>query len=297
MEFENQLMTARDDVRIAYYDVGNSDGPPLILSNGLGGNILAWRYLVSYFEKTHRIISWDYRGLYHSGRSEEMDGYSIERHVGDLEDLIAHLEVDNPLLLGWSMGVQVNFEYCRHHQGEVAGVVAINGTSGRPFRTLLGKNVLDDSLELLVPHVLGVAQQHWEKVAFVGPMVADSRLVLRGLQALGVIGSTANIEVFQDLAKSFVTLDFGIYTQILEELGVHDAADVVDGLTLPLLMIAGDSDPMTPAAVFQQISEKLPQAEISVIPGATHYCPIEFPELVNLRIEKFIREQVPGHQN
>ena len=211
-----------------------------------------------------------------------------------MEDLISHLDVRNPILLGWSMGVQVNFEYCREHESEVAALVAINGTSGRPFRSFIRKDLLDDVFEQVVPQFLGVAQQHWEKVAFVGPLVAESKLALKSLQALGIIGSTANLELFQDLARNFVSLDFGIYTQILEELGLHDASDVVDELTLPLLMIAGEDDPMTPASVFEEIAYKKANSEISVVPGATHYCPIEFPELVNLRIEKFIREKIPS---
>jgi len=294
MDFENHLMVARDGVRIAYYDEGNPDGPVMILANGLGGNIAAWRYLVSYFADKYRIISWDYRGLYHSGRSEEMDGYSIERHVWDMEDLVSHLGLKNPILLGWSMGVQVNFEYCREHEAEVAALVAINGTSGRPFRSFLRRDLLDDVFEQVLPHLLGVAQQHWEKVAFVGPLFAESKLALKSLQTLGIIGSTANLELFQDLARNFVGLDFGIYTQILEELGVHDASDVVENLALPLLMIAGEDDPMTPASVFEEIAYQKSNSELSVVPGATHYCPIEFPELVNLRIEKFIREKIPS---
>jgi hypothetical protein len=32
-------------------------------------------------------------------------------------------------------------------------------------------------------------------------------------------------------------------------------------------------------------------SEIMVIPGATHYAPIEYPEMVNLRLDKFFRER------
>ena len=274
----------------------NRTGLRIVLSNGLGGNIEAWNDLVLFFSERYRIVSWDYRGLYQSGPSDAMGGYAVHRHVEDLEDLVAHLELKKPLLVGWSMGCQVNFEYCRNHADEIAGVVAINGTTGRPFHTLVGRKTIDDVIEQVLPPLWGIAQRHWEKVAFVGPAVAESSLSLRALQAIGVIGSTANLEIFQRLARGFVSLDFGIYTQILEELGAHDATDVAMSLERPLLLIAGEKDPLTPAGAFQTLAEHLEHAELTIIPGATHYSPIEFPELVNLRIEKFIREQVPHHR-
>lgn len=296
LEVESHVLTSRDGVRIVYYEGGNPEGQPIILSNGLGGNIEAWNDLVHYFSEKYRIVSWDYRGLYQSGPSDDMGGYALLRHVEDLEDLVEHLGLTDYLLIGWSMGCQVNFEFCRTHADAVAGLIAINGTTGRPFHTFVGRKTIDDVIEQVLPPVLGIAQRHWEKVAFVGPAVAESSLALRALQAIGVIGSTANLEIFQRLARGFVSLDFGIYTQILEELGAHDATDVAMNLELPLLLIAGEKDPLTPSGAFQVLDAHLEHAELTIIPGATHYSPIEFPELVNLRIEKFIREKVPGHR-
>ena len=57
MEIESHLLVARDGVRIAYHELGNLNGPVLVLSNGLGGNIHAWKYLLEYFHEDYRIIS------------------------------------------------------------------------------------------------------------------------------------------------------------------------------------------------------------------------------------------------
>ena len=32
-------------------------------------------------------------------------------------------------------------------------------------------------------------------------------------------------------------------------------------------------------------------SEIMILPGATHYAPLEYPEMVNMRLEKFFRER------
>jgi pimeloyl-ACP methyl ester carboxylesterase len=56
------------------------------------------------------------------------------------------------------------------------------------------------------------------------------------------------------------------------------------------LVITGDRDPFTPRQLSQQMARRIPGGEILVVRGATHYAMIEYPELVNLRIEKFFRE-------
>ena len=39
------------------------------------------------------------------------------------------------------------------------------------------------------------------------------------------------------------------------------------------------------------MADGIPGAELLVIPGATHYAAVEYPQLVNLRLEKFWLER------
>ena len=55
-----------DGTEITYQDTGS--GPVIILANGLGGAYESWRHFIAYFRDRYRILSWDYRGLYRSGR-------------------------------------------------------------------------------------------------------------------------------------------------------------------------------------------------------------------------------------
>jgi pimeloyl-ACP methyl ester carboxylesterase len=48
---------------------------------------------------------------------------------------------------------------------------------------------------------------------------------------------------------------------------------------------------MTPRVAAAKMAERIPHAELMVIPGATHYAAVEYPELVNLRLEKFWLER------
>jgi pimeloyl-ACP methyl ester carboxylesterase len=83
----------------------------------------------------------------------------------------------------------------------------------------------------------------------------------------------------------------GIYVHTLEQIGEHDAHDVLPSIRVPLLMVAGGRDLMTPRAAAERIVRDVPGAELMVVPGGTHYLAVEYPELLNLRVERFLRER------
>ena len=287
---ETKTFTGKGDVRIAYYEGGNPDGPPMVLSNGLGGNIAAWEHLIDFFGDDYRILSWDYRGLYGSGPASSPGQYALTHHVDDLERLLKIEKVRRPILLGWSMGVQVNFEFCKRRPKTAKALVAINGVAGRPFSTLMGTV----KMEKQMPPVIDTIKQHWEKAPFLGPWIAESPYFLKSFQAIGILGPTADLRVFANVAREFVQLDLGVYMEILERLGEHDARDSLPNLKIPALLVAGDRDVMTPAEVAADIVAAIPKSELCTVPGGTHYVPIEYPELLNLRIEKFIHDHLGG---
>ncbi|HRE87691.1 MAG TPA: alpha/beta hydrolase, partial [Myxococcota bacterium] len=77
-------------------------------------------------------------------------------------------------------------------------------------------------------------------------------------------------------------------------LAAHDATDVLAGLEVPTLVIAGTRDPMTPMALSERIVATLPNAELVTLDGGSHYVPIEFPERLNELVDRFLTERVRG---
>ncbi len=81
------------------------------------------------------------------------------------------------------------------------------------------------------------------------------------------------------------------YVRMLECLGGHDASDVLHTIDVPSLLIAGDRDRFTPRSAMERMSQSIPGAEFMAVSGGTHYLAVEYPERVNLRVEKFFRER------
>lgn len=283
-----------DGTSIACRETGA--GPVMMLANGLGGTWTAWRHLIEFFRDRFHVISWDYRGTYRSGLSAPPARYDMEAHVRDALAVADVFGVDRAVWIGWSMGVQLDFEIVARAPERVLGLVAINGAYGRPFETALGGRYA----RYAIPAI-----GRWIR-AMPGPFSALLRLgsdwewVLDVLIAAGLVGRTLDRPVFRDLARDFANLDLAAYFSTLLALGEHDAEHALAAVRCPFLVVAGDRDPMTPRALSEEMVRRVPGAELLIVRGGTHYVPVEFPEMVNLRIERFLREHgllpeaVPG---
>ena len=275
-----------DGTRLTVFEGGTPQGPPMILVNGLGGNLSAWHHVVQRFQHEFRLFTFDYRGLYTSDPATDMRRYRIEDHAQDLTCLIERYELHRPVLVGWSMGVQVSLEYLRQSPDGAAALVAINGTPGFPFHTAFDRN-LHRQLRLTFRTI----QRHWRKAMWAKSVVARDQVVqsfIRTVQWAGLASRRLDRRVFRELAMQFVNLDLGIYSEIFNRLGEHDATDVLPTLRVPALLIGGDRDRMTPMHRTALMAGQIPDSELLAVRGGTHFTPVEYPEQVNNAVASFL---------
>src|SRR5205807_5593983 len=102
---------------------------------------------------------------------------------------------------------------------------------------------------------------------------------------LGFVGPTIDLALFADFARTFSTLDFDLYGATLEALGQHDAREVIPTVSVPMSIITGDRDMLTPLPTARALCDAAPHARLTVLPGGTHYTPVEFPNEVCAELE------------
>lgn len=266
------------------------DAKTIVLANGLGGPHLAWRPLIEYLADRYRFVTWDYRGLFGSGKPPEgeSDPYAISRHVEDLAAVLRAEGIDEAAFVGWSMGVQVVLEAWKAFgSGVVKNLVLMNGTYGRPLETAVPMPFMRQ----FVPSALDVADRLHGTLSRVTRGIARQPEAIKWLKRAGMMGETLDEGDFAGLVTSFGKLDMQAFLKNLRALGEHDASRLLSRIDVPVLVIAGDRDRMTPRGLSQQMARKIPQAEIMVVRGGTHYTAVEFPELVGLRIERFLHDR------
>jgi pimeloyl-ACP methyl ester carboxylesterase len=241
---------------------------------------------MDYLGDRYRIISWDYRGLYNSPPPpDQVPRLDVPTHARDLARLAEHLGVERAAGIGWSMGVQVLLETYEKRPELISHLVLINGTFGKP---------LSSSTLPLLNKVLPRLVRGARRFESIGPglvkRASDQPEIVLWLKRLGLVSSTLDEELFRQLADDFSQLDMGLYLDMLRALGDHDAERVLETVRVPTLVIAGDRDLFTPKELAVRMARKIPGGELLLVRGASHYAALEYPELVNLRIEKFFRE-------
>ncbi len=256
----------------------------IVLANGLGGTFHTWRHLYKQLAKRFRLVSWDYRGTHASAAPLDRAAIGMLDHVSDAEILLEHLNVERALFLGWSMGVQLNFELYRRRSALFAGIGVINGVAGRPLdcvpRSFASRAFIETSLATMRRFGPTVNQAIHAALRIPG--------LIKRAKSLGLVASSLDEEVFNDLAADFAELDFSLYGEMLTELTHHDAWDVLPKVTVPTTIIAGERDFMTPVAAAVRMSELIHDSELLVLPGCTHYAPVERPDLIHEAIEHLI---------
>src|SRR4051794_40183197 len=143
---EQRHVVAADGTRIGYQVAG--DGPCVVLANGLGGTYLAFKYLYAALGG-YKVICWDYPGLYSSAAPADPRANTMVHHIDDLVTILAAEQVDQFVIVGWSMGVQVGFETIKRFRPRVRGLLAINGTYGHTFRTVMGSRLIGQVIPML----------------------------------------------------------------------------------------------------------------------------------------------------
>ena len=285
LRVEAHRVRSFDDTDIAHHTIG--EGAPILLANGLGGSWRAWTHQIHYFKDRYRFVSWDYRGLYASSPPDDRDALGVVDQAQDALAVMDFQQVEQATIFGWSMGVQVALEIFRLAPERVKNLVLINGVPGKPWESAFNAPLVGS----FIPQVLGLVRRVPNIAQTVTERVVGWPETVTWAKRAGLAGKTLDEAIFAQLAGSFAGLDMDLYMHTLELLGEHDARDLLHEIDVPLLVIAGDHDLFTPRSAAEQMVQQVRGAELLVVPGGTHYVAVEYPELVNLRIEKFLRER------
>ena len=105
---------------------GPADGPPVILSPGLGGSGAYWTPNLAALAERHRVILYDHRG---TGRSDRAlpSGLDVEDMAADVLVLMDGLGLERVSLVGHAAGGIIGLSLALSHPGRLASLVVVNG--------------------------------------------------------------------------------------------------------------------------------------------------------------------------
>ena len=235
-----------DGYRIHYYVMGPDSGQPLVLIHGLGARAEDWANLAPYFSRAgFRVYLPDLPGY---GQSEMPPNfsYSIADQAQVVWGFLNNLHLHQVDLGGWSMG------------GWIVQVVAI----GHPER--VSRLMLFDSAGLYV-------RPDWNTALFT-PTTPDQ---IAQLDAL-LMPNPPSVPSF--VAADILRLSRAHAWVIQRALGSmltgRDTTDnLLPQLKMPVLIVWGALDRITPLPQALRIHGLVPQSQLDVIQGCGHLAP------------------------
>ncbi len=282
-EADEGYAQGKDGTRI-YWSRTGQGAPALVCCDGIGCDGFAWKYLARDFSPRHRVVRWHYRGHGRSGLPADRTRVKFDDLCDDLSAVLDATGTRDAVLLGHSMGVQVALEYHRRHPERVLGMVLICGSHGLPLDTFHDSKML----KTVFPALLGAAENWPEATDFLWRLVVGGEWAYQLATHLEVNGKVVRREDFAPYFTHLSRMDPRLFLGMLKHASEHSAFDHLAAVDVPALIVAGTHDTFTPYWLSEEMHDRIPDAEMLTIPGGTHIAPLEQPELLTLRLEKWL---------
>jgi pimeloyl-ACP methyl ester carboxylesterase len=261
---------------LAYIDMGDPQGPPVVLIHGYTDNARDWVPLIPYLSRKFRLIVVDLRG---HGRSDKPECcYARIDFAYDIKLLLDALHIARADVVGHSLGSMITQVLAEQWPERVRNVVLVSSTGGSRAGSLPKKPALDYAAEI-------------RKLK--EPIDPDSPFMIAWWDS----PKPVNSDFIRRQRRDAANIPLAVWLAVLDQ-GAN-AADLqrnLPKLKAPALLIWGSDDPIMEEEVRQTLREALPSATVKVFDGLGHNPFWEDPQAVAAVINKFLddyRNSVP----
>jgi aminoacrylate hydrolase len=239
-----------------YEEHGPADGPPLILSAGLGGSAAYWAPNLEALAAAHRVIAYDHRG---TGRSDRAlpPGLAVDMMADDVIALMDGLGLERATLIGHAAGGAIGLAIALSAPERLDRLVVINGFS-KPDPHFI--RCMETRLALL--RGSGVEAFIRAQPIFLYP----ARWISENFERLDA-EEAGHVAQFQGAGNVEARINALLAFDIDERLA---------GIATPILMIAAEDDMLVPDSCSDRLVEALPNAGLQLMLGG-HACNVSEP--------------------
>lgn len=273
--------------RIACQVAGPEDGPPVVLTSGIGCGPVFYRHIAPDLARDHCVVYWDFRAHGASDLAPDGRSYAIVDQARDLEAVVQALTRRPPVMVGFSMGVQVTVEWARRWAGSAPGYVFLLGMPCNPLRShpAFGNRRLQRAAKAFLDAGPGAALPLFHPLS---KATLRSRISYPMAVRWGLITSSFTKEDYAEFVRysSAVRPDAYLRTG----LGVleHDGIDFWRELAAPVLFIAAERDRLVPARECSSVAPLLTNGVYEELAGASHAGTVEAGLALARRVRAFV---------
>ena len=232
-----------------------------------------------------QVVYYDQRG---HGRSDHSSAeyWNLRTWADDLRRLCDALGLDRPVILGSSFGGFVAATYAALFPDHPGGIILANTTGGRidhqasieAFRRVGG----DEAAAVTQRDLTEVTEEsaaEFNRVCY--PLYSSKPGFVE--------------EARQREARSIQTMDVNLH-YYRHEVPRFDPWSVLPAVTCPVLVLAGEDDPVCPLPVVEEMARQLPADTTRLVrlPGARHAIFRDRPDLALPAVTDFVRQVSQG---
>jgi 3-oxoadipate enol-lactonase len=251
------VLTRPDGVRLHYELHGPEDAPPLILLEGMGGDIPGWRRNIPVLAGKLRVIAYDFRG---NGNSDEPPGSAtMATFVDDTFALLDALGVERAHVYGQSFGGMVAQEMALTKPDRVRTLILGCTHAGPAHAVRAPRSKVPKGEPWRAMYSPGFPDRHPEHVA------EDVRI--GAAQPKHPEGGRRQWEAMQ----------------------AFDSFERLPTLRVPTLVLHGSEDLAISPENAKILAERIPGAELVLLEGAGHLYHSEQAEAADAAVLDFIK--------
>ncbi|MET7859500.1 alpha/beta hydrolase [Streptomyces sp. NPDC005318] len=264
----------------------------VVFSHGYCLSQDSWHFQRAALRGLVRTVHWDQRS---HGRSERGRNQAQGVTVGIDQlgrDLKAVIDAAAPegrlVLVGHSMGgmtiMALADQYPQLVRDRVAAVAFVGTSSGKLGEVSFGLPVAGvNAVRRVLPGVLKALGSQAELVERGRRATADLFAGLIKRYSFGSRDVDPAVERFAERLIESTPID--VVAEFYPAFTEHDKSAALPAfLDVPVLILAGDKDLVTPSSHSETIADHLPEAELVIVPDAGHLVMLEHPETVTDRL-------------
>ncbi|HED1425528.1 TPA: 3-oxoadipate enol-lactonase [Klebsiella michiganensis] len=254
-------------MNVDYQIDGPQDAPVIVLSNSLGTTRAMWQPQLESLTQHFRVLRYDTHG---HGATRKNGKVTLAQLGEDVIALLDHLNIAKAWFCGISMGGLTGLWLGRFAPERFQGLVVAN-TAAR----------IGDQAGWL-SRARTVRQ---EGMAVVAAGAADRWFTHAFRQNTP--------EVVEALCHQLTHIDAEGYAACCEALAAADLRGEVAQIAIPVLIVAGESDPVTTVADANFLHQQIPVSEVVVL-AASHLSNIEAPGAFSSALLGFVQGEKHG---
>lgn len=251
-------INVKQEGNFKYIELGDENSKePLVLLHGLMGGLSNFADIVDHFSKLYRVIALTLP-IYDAPLSET----SLDGMLRYLSDFIAYKNLSKIHLLGNSLGGHIALMFALKYQQKVSSLT-LTGSSG------LYENAMGNTF----------------------PKRGDRDFIKNKAEVTFYDSAMATTEVVDELYKIINDRSKALHIIMMSKSAVrNNLRDELHKIYVPVLLIWGRQDNITPPFVAEQFNELIKSSRLVWIDKCGHAPMMEHPETFNTILENFLNE-------